>query len=215
MTGATLLDLLMSRLGNRTEATLRETCLNEMILVQETLEKSAVLPWFLISEELSTVTPSDGVERRVEVPPRFLREINEDAFIILDADGNDHPLDRYDLGALIRKYGRHTAADLPKAYALQGEYYHLFPIPSVELPVYIRCYQSADTPTDSSAENAWMKNAPDLLMAMTGKVVAGRHLKDPDLETLFTGDIGPAQDRLIRENTAREESGRDRQMGES
>ena len=215
MTGSDLLTLLMSRLGNRSETALRATCLSEMTLIQETLEQSATLPWFLISEELSAVTPSDGVERRVAVPAGFLREVDEGALVIIDSDGDSHVLEKYDYDACIAKYGRDETSTLPEAYALVGDYFHLFPIPTVELTLYIHCYQEDDAPADNSTENQWLKYASDLLMAKTGKVVAGRHLRNTELETLFTADIPPAENRLYVNNVARAEANRDRQMGES
>lgn len=217
MTADKVLNLLMSRLGGRTETTLREICLLEMQLAQESLERRGdLLPWFLISEELNAVTPSDGIERRVAIPSGFIREVDEDALLLVASDGGETVLKKADYDALIAKYLRSGQAAQPVAYALQGNYFHLFPIPTEESNLYIRCYKRAETIADSaSSEPPWLLHASDLMLNLTGEVVAFEHIKDPELAAKFTAGAAEAWERLRRAETAREEAGRDRQMGES
>ena len=49
-------DLIMKRLGNSTDLTLRDDIINEMALAQETILEGDILsPWFLITEESDAV----------------------------------------------------------------------------------------------------------------------------------------------------------------
>ena len=80
------LDLLMSRLGNRTEATLRATCLLEMKLFQQTkLERGLTLPPLAASQALA------GRGIRGEVAGRAL------------ALGNQRLFDELQLGSPLRE----------------------------------------------------------------------------------------------------------------
>lgn len=209
------LNLLMARLGNRTETSLRANCLLEMQLVQETkLEGGPELPFFITSETISTVTPSDGIERRVEVPDDFLREIEEDALYIVEDDGSETALVKGNYDDLVEEYGSDGTGDKPLKYALVGNYFELFPIPLVERVLKMRCYLREDPPADTAnSENAWFKWIPDLIIAETGLVVATLHLQDVELQAIFTGLINDARDRFGRLSTAREEAGRSRTMG--
>lgn len=210
------LDLLMSRLGNRTQPSLRATCLLEMVLAQQTqLEGNEHLPWFLLSEELTTVTPSDGVERRVSLPTDFLREAEEQALLIVDSEGVEHEVVKDDYDVLIQKHGYDATSDLPLEYALSGNYVHLFPIPSVQRKLRLRCYIRDAVPQDStSSENKWLKYAADLLIAEAGIVVASQHLQDPEMAATFAGMQQRARNRLFKAGVARDEANRMRSAGD-
>lgn len=211
------LDLLMSRLGNRTQPTLRSTCLLEMVLAQQTqLEGGLTLPWFLLSEELTTQTPSDGVERRVSLPTDFIREAEEQALLIVADDGSEKEVVKDDYDILVQKHGYDAQSTLPLEYALSGNYIHLFPIPTVQRTLRMRCYIRDAVPQDSTgSENNWLKYAADLLIAETGIVIASQHLKDPETAQTFVGMQTRARDRLFKASVARDEANRMRSAGDS
>lgn len=209
------LDLLMARLGNRTEPMLRANCLLEMVLVQQnTLEGGKTLPWFLVSEDSWTDVNVDL--RRVLLPSDFLRELDEDSLLyITDDSGEEHELIKDDYDALVEKWGNDTTSTLPEAYSVVGDYIMLFPIPSVARQIRMRYYRRDEVPTDSaSSENQWLKYASDLLIAETGMVVAALHTKDDAAAGAFKVLRDRAYNRFIADNTARTEANRMRSMGD-
>lgn len=214
MTGQKTLDLLMSRLGNRTESELRNTCLSEMELVQSTkLEQGPIKPWFLITEATDAVlTPN---ERRLQVPDDFLSELEEEGSLyIIDENGKEHELIKKAWDENVSWHGLDATSDLPKNYSLVGGYFMIFPIPLQARTVRMRYYASQPAPQDNNNENVWLKHASDLLIAETGLVMAGQHVQlDPDKVQRFQEMIGPAWDRINRENVSRAEANIDRRMG--
>lgn len=209
----------MKRLGNRTETTLRATCLDEMIQVQSMLERAPVLPWWLISEqETATLTAND---RRLAVPTGFLREVEEEAsdeegsLIVVDTQGNEIPLPKDTYANLARTIGTQATADVPQAYALVGQYFMMFPIPNLALSVKIRCYLADQVIGDNNTENGWLKNASDLLIAKTGLVMGGQHIVVPaDKMAAFASAVQEATARIAVENIARAEASMKRASGE-
>lgn len=217
MTASKILDLLMSRLGDRREPELRALCLLEMALAQETvLEAGPVLPWFLITEEAVTTTTVN--DHRVELPDDFIREVDDGEYPLYyrPADGSsDVVLTKGSFSELRAKnWGER---DTPMGYALRGEYLMIFPKPQEEHILVLPGYYARQTPpSDSdSFENVWCKWAPDLLMSVTGEIVAAQHLQnvDPIVVQSFSNIKVEAYNRLSRMETAREEANRDRSMG--
>lgn len=214
MTGADVLTLLMSRLGNRTEPDLRATCLLEMNLAQQTvLEGAPYLPWFLVAEESTTLTVAG--ERRVVMPTDFIRQVDEERPLYYrDSEGENHELTKSAYDRLERWYGT-IAQGVPEAYAVRENYFLLFPKPDNAYTLMLPGYYSRQAAiVDGAEENQWLKWAPDLVLAVTGVQIAEKHI---DLEPVkvagFKQDIILATDRLSRMETAREEAGRHRRMG--
>jgi hypothetical protein len=209
------LDLLMARLTRSGEAELRAAALNEIILAQETeLEGGPILPWFLISEEASSVTPSDGSERRIAIPTDFIREVEENALWVVDSDGKRQFITKRPFDELMAKYGSDATGELPEFYALQGGYFHLFPITTLELPVKMNYFKRAATPTDSTgSENVWFKYAADLMIACGGLAIAAEHIRDAEVVAMFEAQKTRAWARLEVMDTARAEANMSRSMG--
>lgn len=214
MTGTQILDLLMSRLGNKTEASLRATCLLEMQLLQETqLEGGPTLPWFTIEGDYSLTLVSG--QRHVVLPADFIRQVDdgEKPVLYYPTDGTDAiPLPKMAYDEALSHYG-HTATGAPEAYALRGDRIMFFPLPDAAYTVKIDYHKRQSAPTDTAAENAWMKWASDLVIAGTGEVICAQHLQDPELAQVFTNQKITAFGRLQIMDTAREEAGRNRRMG--
>lgn len=216
MQGSKVLDLLMSRLGNRTEPALRATCLLEMQLAQEAqLEGGATLPWFLITED-ATVSTTTG-ERRVEVPEDFIREVDQEKPLYYrPSDGSaDVKLTKGSYEELMDWY-KSDAEGAPEKYALRGDYFMLFPKPDAAYTLVLPGYYARQTaPADSSVENKWLKWAADLMVAATGEVMCIQHLQSDNtaLMSSFVAMKKIAYDRLTMMEAAREEANRDRRMG--
>ena len=207
------LDLLMKRLGNRTAPGLRVSCLEEMVVAQEQLEQAPELPWFLKSERV--ITSTEIGERRLALPPDFIREV-EDFNLEISEDGVTYDdLGRENYDEVQVRIDRNAEPGKPDSYYFRGNYVILRPTPDKEYfvrwPTY---YAKQDPPVDDIAnENLWFKHVPDLVMAMAGAIVSGLHIKDPALVTQFLTMQKSAEDRLVRLITAKEEENRDRAMG--
>ena len=97
---------------------------------QVELERSAELPWFLLSEVASISTVKD--EERILLPTDFLREWEDDALWYfngtadLDAD-KWVPLTKDDIQFL--RGHRPSTGPPPEAYAIDGLYFRIFPTP--------------------------------------------------------------------------------------
>jgi hypothetical protein len=208
-----ILDMLMQRLGNRTETALRASCVLEMQMVQEVrLEGGAVLPWFLIKDTDPATFVTVSNDRRVAVPTDFVRETQQPLYLIND-QGKRKKLFKKNWDDMVENIGLEATGE-PNSYDLIGDNFQLFPIP---LKVYIldrKYYARQATPADSDTlENGWMKWTPDLLLAETGMVMAAQYIQNMEMAGAFAGMVAAAQSRLSMMNTAREEAARDRAMG--
>lgn len=213
MTGQQALDLLLARLGNRSDPGLRATCLLEMILAQQTvLEMGPYIPWFCVSESVTTtIVPG---ERRVLLPSDFLREMDDSSLWLLDTDGRkESELEKEDYDDLMLHWGNEAEGESPSGYALVGDYIHLFPIPTVAKTLMMKHYRRHVAPSDTASENAWLKHAPDLMIAAAGRQVTRQHIKDEQRAVGFANEMNEAYDRLHRFEVARDEAGRTRSMG--
>lgn len=208
------LDRMMARLGNRTATGLRVSCLEEMTLAQERLEKAPELPWFLESERVVANTQPN--EPRLLLPTDFIREV-EDFNLEISQDGGvtyqDLSRKPYDQAEV--EISRNSEPGLPQLYYMRRNYIILRPTPDAEyfirFPTY---YAKQPEPVDSAdSENEWFRNTPNLVMSMAGLVISTTLLKDPELVTFYAGQQKSEEDNLVRLITARQEENRDRRMG--
>jgi hypothetical protein len=203
--------LIALQLGNRTD--LNTTIVQVMQLVQDTeLEQTGVmLPWFLLSED-STTTIAPGV-RRVALPNDFILE-DEDWGLGRENDNGDVVwLEKCDYDVLLQKF-RECAGPL-QAYSINGGYYYLFPVNNDAAEVlHMRYYAKAESVADSNIENAWLKHAPDALIAFTGYYLAARVLQNMELASIFQAAKQAAFVRLANLNEARLHTNHRYQMGE-
>lgn len=208
MLRADCITLIASRLGNRTD--LNDTIALEMLMVQETLLEGtgAFLPWFLVTELVDL--PVTAGEERVNLPAVFLGEVEGQPLWWYDANlANPYKrLHKNDLGLLMEKY---IANAVPVEYALSGNYIILKPTPSVNGTLRLRYYAAA---VKDETENGWLKYAPDLLIAETGAVIAGKYLQNTGLADRFIQDGVIARQRLFAKNEARQHTNRQYGMGE-
>lgn len=214
MTGAQILDLLMSRLGGRTATDLRALLLIELNLAQSvTFEQGSFLPWFL--DTMGTVTVTAG-DRSSDMPVDFLREMDENPLVeILDSDGNYQPMTKGDYEEIRAHWGDDATGTLPQDYALLGNTMQLFPKPTVSTTIRIWYKASQPAIADAATEtSAWLVHASDLLLGDVGVIAATTHIRDDaDRAMMFQTIKDKAWARIISANTARQEVGRSRRMG--
>lgn len=209
MTGAAALSLLMGRM-NRSTATLRANCLLEMILHQQMLEKDAVLPDFLYNYDTSIAL--SAANRRFTLPTDFLREDDEDESLwILDDSGEYQAMEK--VGFDDPEFTRSETGTLPLKYAVRGLYGYTFPTPTVARTLKMNYYATGATIADDPVETVWLKHAPDLILGGTGLIVNALYVKDPEAAAVFAAMESRGKGRLLIEQTARAEAGRERRMG--
>jgi hypothetical protein len=70
-------------------------------------------------------------------------------------------------------------------------------------------YKKDDELSEAVPENLWMLHYPDLLIAMAGKVLAGRYIKQRDVLKDFILDEAAELHRYETDNLAREYANRE------
>jgi len=174
-------DLLMKRLGNSTDTTLRDDIINEMVQAQETvLEGDVFHPWFLVSEESQSETiPGD---ERVLLPSDFITMWEKGRLVRYDVTLDDPYIEmtREDWDA-INEHLNYSGK--PTYYDIAGQYFLMRPLADAVYPLrfwYIKRGESlagAYGDTATNIENVWLKHASDWLLGETGMVIAEQYLQ--------------------------------------
>ena len=217
MTRDEAVDLMMKRLGNWTDTSLRDDIIAEMVQAQETvLEGDVFRPWFLVSEESSIVTTIG--DERVALPADFLGlwdfiglfrydSTLDDPYVEMNRDDWDD----------IKSYFNY--ADKPTHWDIGGNYLLMRPVADAAYPLrfwYIAKGASlAGTYGDAAnIENVWLEWASDWLMGETGIVIAEQYLQmRPDAVSRWEKMAQRGRERLRINNVAMEELLKTRIMG--
>lgn len=213
-------DLLMARLGKRRDTTLKDSIIGEMVFVQETLlEGNATLLWFLLSSTTTVVTVAD--DESITLPSDFLQEWESGGLYIQNTDGTEKELIRDDWD-IIKSEANVVGSNLsgtakPTHYDLAGDSILLRAIPDAVYSIKFRFYARQTSLTGvygdaANIENNWLKHASDWLIAETGVIIAGQYLQSSKMVGVFQTQAQTALDRLIKKNTAFEESNKTRRM---
>jgi len=154
--------------------------LNATVLVdalkdaQLSLEKEPELPYFLRTEYTSISTVAS--EERIPLPalpdaPEFLMIVEDSALWRFDSteDKQWKEIVKCDLDALRRLYAE-SDEDEPRAYALDGLYFRVFPAPDKAYTLKM-IYYGKDLLLDTNIENEWLKHFPFLLISLAIKEV--------------------------------------------
>jgi len=181
------------------------TCLQQS---QAKLEKMATKPWFLLSEK-ATVTLVVN-EPRLAHPSDYLGEHEENGLTYLPADDGDPVALRKDDLDVLKAYYKLQEGP-PECYAVDGNYFRLFPIPDDEYEVEMYYYQQ-DTVLSTNIENNWLKHFPFLLMGEAGTLIAGG-LRDTAAMAIFNSWRKEGMIELFRENEARKHVNTSPQIG--
>ena len=208
-------DLIMSRLGKRSDSALRVDVISEMTFVQDVLLEGGIfLPWFLLSESATTTTTAD--DERVQLPSAFLGEWEEGALYRVPDTGNDIQLIKDDYEAL---KGRYTGTGAPTHYDLAGDYFYLKPTQDAAYTIKMRYYQRATSLAGTygdatNIENLWLKWASDVFIGEVGVIIAGQVLQMPKAVLQFTKQAQSGWARLRIKDTSVRETNKERSMGD-
>ena len=203
----TVIGLIKSRLGNRTDAGIDTRIAGELDAAQTELELYGdFVPWFLLSDEVPVATVVGAQE--IALPSDMLQEW-EDGAVAYDY----LPVTKYEHQALQAKY--QDSVGEPKAYAMLAESFKVFPIPDAIYTLKLRYYQKDALPSTLAAagENRWLKYAPMWLLAKAGVAVA-RYIKDAEATAMFQADAAAAREQVYKAHVARAEHNVERQMGD-
>lgn len=216
--------LILNRTGQRggavspVDTTMQAQAITEMQWAQEELEKqdSGLMPWFLENEYTNAAFKTSASSPLVALPTGFLRELDEVrcALFYQDTTLDDEwvPLEKLDMDEGKTEYGGEVAGK-PQAYSLLGVNYRMWPKPDAEYPLKALIYMG-DAVLSSNIENNWLKYAGKVLIGKTGYAVAGWGVRDEAATAFFLKMETEGRDGLIRANTARQEAGRSRSMGD-
>ena len=208
-------DLIMKRLGNRNNATLRNDIINEMAYVQEQLlEATYPLPWFLIQKDDTLVTVADT--ETVALPAGFLDMWEDGGLAYVDSDGEICKLVREDYD-IIRKKAQGNATGAPEYYDIVGANIYFQRIPNDAYNLELWMYQRDTLITGeygdaSNLENSWLREAADWLMGEVGMIIAGQQLVGDKVYPFFEKQAARGREQLLRRITAREENSKERFM---
>lgn len=205
---AAYIDLLMARLGNRSEATLRVKVLTEFNIQKDELEHGSFLPWFL--ETSADLSLAQG-QSEISLPTGFLREVEDrPPTVILVSDNSENRPRKRKSGVIEGLDLNVTEQGRPTRYTVKGTVIRVWPI--ADAAYIFRFPHIAVTPSvqDSSGVlNAWFANAPNYLLGLTGAVVAALHVQNPALIGSFGAMTTRARNELIASNEAREHTNMD------
>lgn len=195
------------QLGFRTDQT--DNIVTALKLAQTNLEQEAVKPWFLLSERVTISTSAD--EPRIQLPTDFLLEHEENGLTYIPSDTSEDPviLTKDSMDQLKSIYKAEEGE--PEAYALDGMYFRIFPIPddAYTLEMY---YYGSDDVLSTNITNGWLTYAPMLLMGEAGLIIAGG-LRDAAANGIFSRWRAEGRTQLYRQNEARKHTNTSPQIG--
>lgn len=228
MTRDEAIDLILMRCGMRqNDKVLQRACVLEMALAQATkCERASFKPWFLLSENSTTITMPG--ENRVPVPKDFLQEYEEGALRMRrwEEDSEETPGYRPPPFQRLVKEDVDDAGDVfeytnrPRTYSIVNGYFVILPIPDFTYMLRMRYYKSAPQLKEPYGEeaqvtsNVWLEHAPDWIIGETGAVIAGQYIKDEATAAQFRAQADAARSAIMIEHVAREEANRQRSMGD-
>ncbi len=215
MTRDEAVSMIQTQLGFRT--TLATTIITQLKFAQQTLEKDAIKPWFLVTED-AYIRTSSG-DDRVPVPDDFISETDQAVLhYVPDEVSVDDPeveltKDDYDT---LRKNFRDTTTGItkvgpPEAYCLLGEYFRIFPTPDDDY-LLRQIYYAPDTELTSNIENNWLFHFPYLLIGKAGGMMATA-LRDSVALSTFRAWEMEGKAIMLRQVYDREFQNRDMQVG--
>ena len=179
----------------------------ELQLQQEELE-NIMQPWFLLTELGTTNCVAE--EERLKLDASFLQEFEEGALWRVLDSGAVVALEKGQYDTLTRKY---TTTGAPEAYALVGGYFRLRPVPDQVYTLKVLHYSRDVMVSDAADTNQWLTEAPAVLIAKTGAVVAA-YVKDYDAIAIFEKQYVEAVTALKRKSEARLHVNMDYELGD-
>lgn len=207
MTGQEALDLLMMRLGNRTDSETRAALLLELNEAKNRLEQSPNRPSLLIYTDSALVTTA--AQETLALPTDFLGEIEGEQPYYLYNNDRIY-LSRGRREALLLAYG--TEPGRPLTYALQEQMF-FYPIPDNTYTLTWRYYKKQGTIADDAVQNTWLTQFGDLLMGSVGVLFATTVLRDLAAAQSFQRLLDAGAARYAQHAIDQEETNVDAAMG--
>jgi hypothetical protein len=220
MNGDAALDLIMARLGGRSNATLRANALIEMQLAQDFFtQKMPFMPWFLQIDYTDAAFLTVAAQEYVALPSDFLR-LDDDWGALYYKNEERAEVDQWQAirkstySLFKDKYFDGESQD-PSLFDIVGQRLYMRPIPASARELRMLYYKKDTSPTDTAATNLWLTYAPNWLIGEAGSVIAGLHVKDMEAAEFFAVLAKQAKDFLATETVARRVTGQSYAMGDS
>jgi len=220
MNGNAALNLIMGRLGNRTQQSLRDNVLLEMQLAQDGCkERIGILPWFLFLDYTDAAFVTVPNQEYVELPTDFL-ELDDEKSGFYWKDSNITSPDQWreikrdPFPTMKTRYAEGVSGD-PKLYDIIGSKLYLRPIPDTARELRLLYYRKDVSPTDAAVENLWLKDAANWLIGEAGFAAATLHTRDDIAAVGFDAMRKSAGEGLFRRHNAWLFTGIDYSMGDS
>lgn len=175
---------------------------------QNELEELMEKPWFLESEEATIECTPD--EERVPVPGNFISLIPEQDLYVVDGNSVRWPLTPVTTSQLRRTdkliLSNRVITGVPQFYALQGEYFRLYPIPQLNYQLKLIYYKRLIKMAADEDENDWAKHSPNCLIGKAGMIITAAN-GDTDRYIEFEKTYNNAYAALMIASEAREHAG--------
>ncbi len=202
-------DLIMKRLGNSSDLTLRDDIINEMVNAQDTILEGDILsPWFLVTEETTAVTTLG--DERVGLPADFILPWEQGFLFRFDATLPDPYVEmvREDWDEI--KEGLNFPG-IPTHYDIAGRYILMRPLSDDVYPLRMRYIgrgvSLVGTYGVNNIENVWLKHAADWFIGEVGYIIADQYLQQPAAKIKsFQLQAARGRTRVHHLNTAMEET---------
>ena len=207
MIGSLAVSTIAARLGKRGTAFDSEILL-ELQAAQEEMETGPQLPWFLLNHDTTTATVLDT--KTIAMPTDFLLEDDYGKMFIVDTDG-DYNLCRKNDYDVLRKSVNFSTSGVPEQYALQDAIVSFFPTPNAAYTLDWHYYKRDDALT-AAAANAWLTDAPMVLLNKAGLEMA-RFLRDQSAISIFDANYARAVAAMWARDEARRQAGMQLTMG--
>lgn len=170
---------------------------------QRLLEKGRSLPRFLLQED-ATLTVASGTGQTA-FPTGFLREKDGELLRYYDTDDEEYVfLEKLTKDESLSRFVN-VDAGAPIAYAVRKAGIDVFPERDTSYDLTWSYYKSADALT-SDIENAWLANAPEVLIGHAGAAMA-KDLRDAEAVGIFQSMYSEAWRNMFADDVLLEETG--------
>lgn len=179
--------------------------INALQAAQRTREMGKSLPWFLVQED-QTLTGTANSPTISPLPTGFIRVVEDEAIGYYVGGVFVRKLERTEYNQAQRVW-LGTSKTEPYAWALRTAKITIFPTPTAAFTLKWSYYKK-DALLTSNIENAWLLNAPDILINEAGLRVAGDIGYDEGVKK-FAAALAMADRAFTAEMTLRETTGMD------
>lgn len=201
MLNSEVLTTMMGRLGRRLATAMRSTCLSELTLAIQELERAPIKPWFLEETKTGTLVIDQDY---IDLPTDFLMEIEEGTFEVRNTATGWQELTKVARDKL-RSATANMASAFPKGYAIWGSKFYLGPTPDVAYSYRFDYYKRSNPIVDNSAEcsNFWINEFFNYTTSKALIVIARDHIQSDRMAQNMQGMFNEAEKKFNIEITAR------------